>query len=112
MRRLMEKSLQIRAHQVDQIFGQLGRNLLLGAVRQVEADVILKHFAHQSVYPTPHRSQQPELVTAIFIHPQSSLHRIQLAAQFTHSLQQFHSFAFMGRHIRLPRLTIPTPGMV
>ena len=112
MRRLMEKSLQIRMQQVDQVFGQLRRNLLFGAGHQMETDVILQHFAHQSIDSAPNRRQQHELSAAIFIEPKGFLYRIQLAAQFANTLQQLHSLPVMVRHLLPPMLTIPTPSAV
>src|SRR5271166_1550161 len=41
--------LQIGAHQVDQVFGQLGGDLLFGSVGEMEPDMILEHFSHKAV---------------------------------------------------------------
>ncbi len=70
MQRLMENSLQICAHQVDQVLGQLRSNLLLGPVHKVEPDVILQNLPHQPVHPAAHRGQQHQLIAAIFVHSQ------------------------------------------
>src|SRR5580692_8905844 len=49
-RRLAAHGLfQVRVHQVDQVFGQFGRNLLLGPIRKMEADVRLEDFTHKRV---------------------------------------------------------------
>ena len=57
--------LEVCAYQIDQVFSQLRRNLLLDAVHKMEADVGFQHFTHQAVHPTPHSCEQHELVAAV-----------------------------------------------
>ncbi len=91
-------SFQIGTHQVDQVLGQLRRNLLLGAGHEMEADVGLQHLAHQSVHPASDRRQQHQLPAAVVIRRHQPFNGIQLAPQSAHSLQQFHLFPLVNAH--------------
>ena len=93
-----ESLLEVCANQVDEVFSKFRSNLLLDPVYQVKPDVILEHLAHQSVDASAHRGQQHELISAVFINPKRALHSIQLAAQLTHTLQQFQFFSIVVGH--------------
>ena len=105
----LEKSFQIGAHQVDQVFGQFWGNLLLGAVHQVKPDMRLQHLAHQAINPAPHRRQQHQLAAAIFIGRQSTLDCIQLSAHLAYALQQLQFLALVLGH-RISPLDNTNPG--
>jgi len=88
---------EVGAHKVDQVLGQLWGNLLLGSVDQMEADVRLQHFGHQAVDASTNRGQQHQLISAILIARERALHGIELAAHFSHTLQQLGFFAILMR---------------
>jgi hypothetical protein len=103
-------SLQICVHEIDQILSELGRNLFLRAISQVEANVRLKHFAHQAVDPAAHRRQQHQLVTAIVAGGKRALDRFELAAYFFYALQKLYLFPFLVGHFAIPPLDNTIPG--
>jgi len=90
--------LQIGAHQVDQVLGQIGGNLLLGAVDKMEADVRLQHFGHQAVHASADGGQEHQLISAVFVARERALHGVELAAQFFYALQQLGFFPILMGH--------------
>jgi len=98
MRPLLENSLQIGAHKVDEIFGKFRGNLLFGSVDEMEANMRLQHLTHQAINAPTDSGEQHKLSAALFIRGQRALDGVQLAAQFSHPLQQFCFFALMSRH--------------
>jgi hypothetical protein len=90
--------LQISTNEVDEVFGQLGCDLLLRPVDEVEANVIFKHLRHEAVHAATNRGQQHQLVSAIGVALKRALYGIQLPAHFADPLQQLHLFAIMERH--------------
>ncbi len=109
--KLLRLSFQIRANQINQILSQLGSNLLLGAIGEMEPDMRFENFCHQAVDAAAHGSKKHQLTATIVIRGQKPLHRIQLAAQAPYSLQKFQLFPLLYGQ-GSPRLTIPTPGIV
>src|SRR5579863_5853644 len=92
------RSLEICANQVDEIFRQFWRNLLLGAVSEVEPDMGLEHLSHQSVHAAANGRQQHQLVAAVSVAVQGPLDGVELAAQFANSLDHFDGFALVVGH--------------
>src|SRR5208282_4958343 len=92
------KLLKIGANQVDQVLRQLWSNLLFGPIRQVKSNVGFENFAHQAVHATAYRGQQHQLVSAVVVGRQSSLHGIQLSTKFAHALQQLDFLPLLMRH--------------
>jgi len=90
--------LQISTNEVDEVFGELGCDLLLRPVDQMEADVIFKHLRHQAVDAAPDRGKQHQLVAAIGIGFKRALDSIKLPAHLADPLQQLHLFATIERH--------------
>jgi len=91
-------SFQVGADEVDQVFGELGSNLLFGAIDQVEADVGFEDFAHEAVDTAAHGSKKHELCAAIFIGEQGALDGVELAAEFADALEEFKLFSFLVGH--------------
>jgi hypothetical protein len=96
--------LEIRAHQVDQVFGQLRSNLFLGSIHKMETNVGLQHLGHQAVDAAPHRRQQHQLAAAILICHQRALDCVQLTAQLLQSLLQFNLLPLLVRQCAPPWL--------
>lgn len=109
--RPLRRSFQVRANQINQIFSQLGGNLLLGAIGKMKSDMRFENFCHQAVDATAYGRKKHQLTATVVIRGQKPLHGIQLAAQAPYSLQKLQLFPLLYGH-RSPRLTIPTPGIV
>jgi hypothetical protein len=97
-------------HQVDQIFGQLRRNLLFNAVREVEADVCFEHLRHKAVDATTHRGKLHQLTAAVLIGCQRALDRVELAAELFQPLHELEFFAFLMGHGAAPLIADTHPG--
>ncbi len=82
-----EKLLQIGADQVDEVFGQLGGDLLLGAVGQMEADMRLQNLAHEAVDASTDGGEEHELSAAILVGSEGALDGVELSAEFSDPLQ-------------------------
>src|SRR5450631_3445719 len=91
-------SFQICVHEVDEIFCQFGRDLLLGPVSKVETDMSFEDFAHQRVHSATYSGKQHELSATVFIGSQRTLHCVELAAHFSQSLQQLKLFPVLMGH--------------
>jgi len=57
--------LQIRPHQIVEIFCQFRGDLLLCTVRKMETNVVFKYFCHQAVDGSAHCGQEHQLTTTI-----------------------------------------------
>ena len=80
--------LQISANQVDEVLGEFGGNLLLGAIDEMEADMRLHNLAHQAVDASADRGKQHELAPTILVAGEGPLDGVELAAQSAHALQK------------------------
>lgn len=85
-------------HQVNQIFGKFGRNLLFGAVGQMEADMRLEDFAHKAVDATAYCCKQHQLATTVLVGVKRAFHGIELSADFAEPLEQFKFLAIHVGH--------------
>src|ERR1700691_2718969 len=103
-------SLEIRMHQVDEIFSQLRRNLLFGAVCKMEADVCFKHLGHEAVDAATHRGKLHQLTAAVLIGRQGALDCVELAAKLFQALRELEFFAFVVRHGAAPLIADTYPG--
>ena len=92
---IVKNLLQIRTDEVDEVFGEIGGDLLFRAIDQVEADVGFKDFAHQSVDAAPDSGQEHELAATILVGVDETFHRVELAAKAADSLKQLHLFTFL-----------------
>lgn len=101
---------QIGVDEVDEVFGEVGRDLLLGAVDEVETDVGFKHLAHESVDAAADCGEEHELVAAIGFSVEGAFDGIELAANFAEALQKLEFFPFVVGHFSSAR--IPLPGIV
>jgi hypothetical protein len=97
-------------NQVNQILGEFGSNLLLGAVGQMKANVSLEYLTHEAVDTAADGSQQHELAAAIFVGVQRALDGIELAADFAKALEEFEFFAIHVRHFSDLLLDNTHPG--
>src|ERR1700752_214 len=103
---------QVSTHQVDKVLGEFGRDLFLGSVDEVKANVRLEDFAHQAVNSSTDCGEQHQLTAAVFIGVDQTLDSFELAAQAAHALEQFQFFAVMQGHGKITSCRIPTPGIV
>src|ERR1700729_3590728 len=94
--------LEIRMHQVDEIFSQLRRNLLFAAVCEVEADVRFKHLGHEAVDAAADRSKLHQLTATVLIGCQRALHCVELATELFKALHELEFFAILMRHGATP----------
>ena len=90
--------LQISTHQVDEVFGEFGSDLLFGAIDEVKADVGFKYLGHKAVDATANSSEQHQLVSAILIAGQGALDGVKLTAEFARTLQELDGFTFILGH--------------
>src|ERR1700722_4876440 len=102
--------LEIRMHQVDEIFSQLRRNLLFAAVCEVEADVCFKHLGHEAVDAAADRGKLHQLTAAVLIGCQGALDRVELATKLFQALRELEFFSFLMRHEAAPSIADTYPG--
>ena len=94
--------LQIRPHQVDQVFRQLFRRChALLRRQQVQPDMVFHHFGHQAVDPAAHVRQQHQNVRAVVARRQRPLNRIHLPANALDPRHQLLLFFIKMRHVVL-----------
>ena len=91
-------SLEVSPNQVDEIFGQFGRDLLPGAVGEVKTDMRLEDFAHERIDAATHRGEEHQLVSAIGVGGEGALNGVELAAQLANPLHHFDGFALVVGH--------------
>ena len=102
---------EVSAHQVDEIFGEFRRNLLLCAIREMKANMGFQHFRHEAIYTAAHSGQQHKLIVALAAGGEGAFNGVELAAQLADPLDHFDRFAFLMGHEN-SSLLIPTPGIV
>jgi hypothetical protein len=95
---LIDELFEVRAHQIDEIFGQLGSNPLLRSVGQVKPYMRLHDFAHKAIDAAPHSGEQHQLTTAVFVCRDQALDRIELPTQSAHTLHQLQLVSLMQCH--------------
>ena len=93
---------QVCPDKIDEIFGQFGGDLFLGAVGEMEANVRLQHLAHEAVDASTNSGEKHKLVSTIFLGGEGALNGVELSAQFTNSLQQLQFFPFVVGHDESP----------
>ena len=98
----LKQSLQIGAHQVDQVFGQLGCDLFFRPIGEMKPDMIFEHFSHQTVDTAANGSLKHQLVSAVLIGRQRAFNGVQLSAQFAQALHHLDFFPLMVGHRRSP----------
>jgi hypothetical protein len=87
--------------QVDEVFGQLWRNLFLRSIGKVKTDMCFQNLAHKRVDAAADGCQQHELAATILIGCERALNGVELAANFSYPLQQFQFFPVLVGHGRL-----------
>lgn len=103
---------QIRADEVNEVFGEFGGDLLLGAVDEMEADVGFEDLAHEAIDAAADGGEEHQLTAAVFIGVDEALDGIELAAEAANALEELDLFAFVDGHRRITSCYIPIGGIV
>ena len=98
--------LQVGAHQVNQVFGELvrGRGALVGH-HHVQADMVFQHLAHQAVYAAADVGQKHKNIRAVVTIGERALDGVDLAADAFDAREQllffpFHASILTSAHIQ------------
>ena len=102
--------LQVRVHEVDEVFGKLWGNLLFCAVDEMEANVGFKDLGHEAVDSAAHSGEEHELASAVFACVERTLDGVELAANFSETLKEFNFLAILVGHVGLLLFDNTYPG--